>query len=110
MSEFKVIENSDFGDIGKIFETFFNGIELKNDRSETCKITKNEAKQGVNKRITIHEKEINFTIPPKTKSNDIIVLKGQGNHFNKEEPIGDLYIKIHIFGDKTNRKGRIIYE
>lgn len=46
------------------------------------------------------EKEIEITIPAKVKENDIIILKEKGNQLKSNEKRGDLYIKIHIFGNK----------
>ena len=106
-----------------------------------CKITKQQAKQGLNKKIQtsvtdicnvcngtgkdenlkecencsgdgfIHNlKNINFEIPPKVKNNDYIVLKKQGNKLHKDEERGDIIIKIHIYGDRSKRKGKKLYE
>ena len=55
-------------------------------------------------------KNINFEIPPKVKNNDYIVLKKQGNKLRKDEERGDIIIKIRIYGDKSKRKGKKLYE
>ena len=127
-------------DFGKIFSYFFRGMCKKNIII-ICKITKQQAKQGLNKKIQtsvtdicnvcngtgkdenlkecencsgdgfIHNlKNINIEIPPKVKNNDYIVLKKQGNKLQKDEERGDIIIKIHIYGDRSKRKGKKLYE
>lgn len=93
MDEFKMIQESDFGDIGMLFSLFFKDLKKDKNKTEICKITKKEAKQGTNKKI----ENIEIKIPARTKENDIIKLNEQ------------LSIKIHIYGSKSKRKGRIIY-
>ena len=139
--EDKNIEKDEFvKDFGKIFSYFFRGMCKKNIII-ICKITKQQAKQGLNKKIQtsvtdicnvcngtgkdenlkeyencfrdgfIHNlKNINFEIPPKVKNNDYIVLKRQGNKLRKDEERGDIIIKIRIYGDKSKRKGKKLYE
>lgn len=127
-------------DFGKIFSYFFRGMCKKNIII-ICKITKQQAKQGLNKKIQTsvtdicnvcngtgkdenlkecencsgdgfiqNLKNINFVIPPKVKNNDYIVLKKQGNKLHKDEERGDIIIKIHIYGDRSKRKGKKLYE
>lgn len=100
MSEFKMIQESDFGDIGEIFQLFFRDVKTGEYTTEICKITKKEAKQGTNKII----RKIEIKIPPRVRNNDMIILKEQGNDKR------DVLIKIHIYGSKSKRKGKIIYE
>ena len=139
--EDKNIEKDEFvKDFGKIFSYFFRGMFKKNIVI-IYKITKQQAKQGLNKKIQtsvidicnvcngtgkdenlkecencfgdgfIHNlKNINFEIPPKVKNNDYIVLKKQGNKLRKDEERGDIIIKIRIYGDKSKRKGKKLYE
>jgi len=57
-----------------------------------------------------NKQDITFEIPPRIKNNDCIVFKEKGNKFKVNDERGDLYIKIHIYGNKRNRKGRNIYE
>lgn len=139
--EDKNIEKDEFvKDFGKIFSYFFRGMFKKNIVI-IYKITKQQAKQGLNKKIqtsvidicnvcngtgkdeNLKECEncsgdgfiqnlqnINFKIPPKVKNNDYIVLKRQGNKLSKDEERGDIIIKIRIYGDKSKRKGKKLYE
>lgn len=139
--EDKNIEKDEFvKDIGKIFSYFFRGMCKKNIII-ICKITKQQAKQGLNKKIQTsvtdicnvcngtgkdenlkecencsgdgfiqNLKNINFEIPPKVKNNDYIVFKKQGNKLRKDEERGDIIIKIHIYGDRSKRKGKKLYE
>ena len=139
--EDKNIEKDEFvKDFVKIFSYFFRGMCKKNIII-ICKITKQQAKQGLNKKIQtsvtdicnvcngtgkdenlkecencsgdgfIHNlKNINFKIPPKVKNNDYIVFKKQGNKLYKDEERGDIIIKIHIYGDRSKRKGKKLYE
>ena len=139
--EDKNIEKDEFvKDFGKIFSYFFIGMCKKNIII-ICKITKQQAKQGLNKKIQTsvtdicnvcngtgkdenlkecencsgdgfiqNLKNINFEIPPKVKNNDYIVLKKQGNKLRKDEERGDIIIKIRIYGDKSKRKGKKLYE
>lgn len=127
----------DIKEIGEIFEEFFKDKKISEDVIETCKITKQEAKEGVLKDIKIstadiceeckgvknnnkcpkcygrgyrfNEKTIHINIPAKTKNNDCLILEGEGNQLKADEERGDLYIKIHIYGNKSNRKGKKIY-
>lgn len=139
--EDKNIEKDEFvKDFGKLFSYFFRGMFKKNIVI-IYKITKQQAKQGLNKKIqtsvidicnvcngtgkdeNLKECEncsgdgfiqnlqnINFEIPPKVKNNDYIVLKRQGNKLRKDEERGDIIIKIRIYGDKSKRKGKKLYE
>lgn len=139
--EDKNIEKDEFvKDIGKIFSYFFRGM-LKKNIVIINKITKQQAKQGLNKKIQTsvtdicnvcngtgkdenlkecencsgdgfiqNLKNINFEIPPKVKNNDYIVFKKQGNKLRKDEERGDIIIKIRIYGDKSKRKGKKLYE
>lgn len=139
--EDKNIEKDEFvKDIGKIFSYFFRGM-LKKNIVIINKITKQQAKQGLNKKIQTsvtdicnvcngtgkdenlkecencsgdgfikNLKNINFEIPPKVKNNDYIVLKKHGNKLSKDEERGDIIIKIRIYGDKSKRKGKKLYE
>ena len=139
--EDKNIEKDEFvKDFGKIFSYFFRGMFKKNIVI-IYKITKQQAKQGLNKKIQTSVIDIcnvcngtgkdenlkecencsgdgfiqnlqntNFEIPPKVKNNDYIVLKRQGNKLRKDEERGDIIIKIRIYGDKSKRKGKKLYE
>lgn len=138
--EDKNIEKDEFvKDIGKIFSYFFRGM-LKKNIVIINKITKQQAKQGLNKKIQTsvtdicnvcngtgkdenlkecencsgdgfiqNLKNINFEIPPKVKNNDYIVFKKQGNKLRKDEERGDIIIKIRIYGDRSKRKGKMLY-
>lgn len=137
MEEFKKITNNDFEELGEIFATFFENKKISKDCVETYKITKQEAKEGLEKDIKIltadiceeckgirnpnaickkcygrgyrfNEKTIHINIPAKIKNNDCLVYKGKGNQLKANEERGDLYIKIHIYGNKSNRKGKKI--
>lgn len=57
-----------------------------------------------------NEKSIELKIPPKIKNNDLIIIEKQGNQFRVEKERGNLIIKIHIYGNRSKRKGKIIYE
>lgn len=139
--EDKNMEKDEFvKDIGKIFSYFFRGM-LKKNIVIINKITKQQAKQGLNKKIQTsvtdicnvcngtgkdenlkecdncsgdgfiqNLKNINFEIPPKVKNNDYIVFKKQGNKLRKDEERGDIIIKIRIYGDRSKRKGKKLYE
>ncbi|HJJ05458.1 MAG TPA: hypothetical protein OIM45_06405 [Clostridiaceae bacterium] len=89
-------------ELGKVFEQYFNS----NDIYTILKITKSQARNGCIKQISINrkidteynqEKEI-IIIPKNTQNNKIIELKGKGNKNTNNGKIGNLYIKIHIFG------------
>lgn len=59
---------------------------------------------------TYNEKDITINIPPKTKNNDYIIFKEKGNKFKLNEERGNLLIKIHIYGNNSKRKGKMIKE
>jgi len=54
---------------------------------DECKgITENKkCKKCYNKGIYFNEKEIELNIPPKTKNNDIIIIRGKGNKLKPNE-------------------------
>ena len=56
------------------------------------------------------KKAIVVKIPPKTRNNDYIVFEGKGNKFKADKERGSIFIKIHIYGDRSKRKGNRIYE
>lgn len=47
--------------------------------------------------FTYNTKDVVVTIPPKTKSNNYIILKGQGNKFNKKQKKRKLIYKSTCF-------------
>ena len=137
MEEFKQVTNNEVEELGKIFEKFFKNNKISKDSIETYKITKQEAKEGTEKDIKIstadiceeckgikntnqkcpkcygygyyfNEKTMHINIPAKIKNNDCLVYKGEGNQLKVDEERGDLYINIHIYGNKGNRKGKKI--
>jgi len=127
----------EFPDLGEIFETYFGNAKKNKNIITTYKITKQQAKQGLTKDLKISvadicdiykgrekdcqckeckgrgyvykEKTIELKIPPKIKNNDLIIFEKQGNKFSIDEERGDLYIKIHIYGDRSKREGKKIY-
>lgn len=124
-------------DLDNIFKNFFSEVKIEKDKIESFSISKNDAKAGTIKKFkysttdicdecngvkresickkchdtgsNFTEKEIILNIPPKVKNNDYLVLVEKGNQIKSEQRRGDLYIKLHIYGDKSKRKGREIY-
>ena len=127
----------EFEDLGEIFETYFRNAKKNKNIITNYNITKQQAKQGLTQNLKIsvadicdtcngkgmdsqckecsgrgyiyNEKTIELKIPPKIKNNDFIVFEKQGNKFSVDEERGDLFIKIHIFGDRSKREGKKIY-
>lgn len=127
----------EFEDLGEIFESYLGNIKPSKNVIITHKITKQQAKQGLIKELKISvadicdvcngkekncqckecngrghvykEKIIELKIPPKIKNNDLIIFEKQGNKLSIDEERGDLYIKIHIYGDRSKREGKKIY-
>ena len=135
-NKFKEIKEEDFDDLEEIFYDYFKGTKISKNKLEEIKITKKQAKEGLIKQIQIStsdicpeckgiqkelkckkcydvgyiytDKELNLEIPPKVKENDFILYKQKGNQLKENEKRGNLYIKIHIYGNTNNRKGRKI--
>lgn len=155
-------ESNEFENIPEIFAAFFKDAKINTNKNKnvitTCKITKQQAKTGLNKNMkisvadicdtckgtgkneennqytisrqlapektynnhqckncygtgyTYNEKDITINIPPKTKNNDYIIFKEKGNKFKLNEERGNLLIKIHIYGNNSKRKGKMIKE
>ena len=127
----------EFEDLGEIFETYLGNAKKNKNIITNYNITKQQAKQGLTKSLKVpvadicntcsgkkmdcqckecsgrgyvyNEKTIELKILPKIKNNDFIVLEKQGNKFSVDEERGDLFIKIHIFGDRSKREGKKIY-
>lgn len=55
------------------------------------------------------EKTIAVKIPPKIRNNDLIVIESQGNKLYIDKERGDIFIRVHIYGNRSKRKGKIIY-
>lgn len=127
----------EFADLEEIFETYFRNSKKNKNVLTTYKITKQQAKQGLTQNLKIsvadicdtckgmdtscqceechgrghiyNEKTMVLKIPPKIRNNDLIVIEKQGNQFNIDKERGDLFIRIHIYGNRSKRKGNIIY-
>ena len=130
-------KTDEFEDLGEIFETYFGNAKKNKNIISNYNITKQQAKQGITQNLKIsvadicdacngkemdcqckecrsrgyvyNEKTIELKIPPKIKNNDFIVFEKQGNKFSVDEERGDLFVKIHIFGDRSKREGKKIY-
>ena len=126
--------SDEFQNLEEIFEKYFENIEKSKNIITTYNVTKKQAKQGMNQKFKISvsdicdtckwrkkgyeckkchnkgyvykEKTFELKIPPKIRNNDIIVFEKQGNKFIVDEERGDLFVKIHIYGDKSKRKGK----
>ncbi len=124
-------------DLDDIFKNFFNEVKIDKDKIVSLGISKNDAKAGTIKKIkystadicdmcngvkreiackkchdtgsNFTEKEMILNIPPKIKNNDYIVFREKGNQIKSEQRRGNLYVKIHIYGDTSTRKGKEIY-
>ena len=98
-----------FDDIGEIFEEYFKDFKTENAMNNpnniyvTCKIKKDEANNGCKKYIKLKRKEKDKTIkkenipveiPKNIKSNQYIILHGEGNR--DENNIGNLFVKIIV--------------
>lgn len=131
------IEKDEFSELEEIFKKCFGTARRKNKNViTTFNITKQQAREGLTNDVkisvanicnncngadkecekcygsgyTYNENTVVLKIPANIKNNDVIVIEKQGNLFKKEEQRGDLFIKIHIYGDKSKRKGKKIYE
>jgi DnaJ-class molecular chaperone len=97
-------------EVKEIIDNCFNGANYKKDIVKEIGITKYESKNGTIKEIVINRASANetdfkfneelekVTIPKNTKNGTIIKLLEKGNQYKTNEPKGNLYIKIHIFG------------
>ena len=65
---------------------------------------------SINEGFLVEEADNGRDAVCKVKNNDYIVLKRQGNKLRKDEERGDIIIKIRIYGDKSKRKGKKLYE
>ena len=97
-----------FDDLGAIFSEFFNNNKTEdifnnpNNIYVTCKIKKDEANTGCKKIIKIKRREddkikkvnIHIKIPQYIKSEQQILLRGEGNRNNNY--IGNLVVKIIV--------------
>ena len=97
----------------KIIDSCFKGVPYAKDIVKEIGITKAQAKNGTTKEIIVNRaspkvdsKSFSFNeelekiiIPKNTKNNAIIEIKEKGNQYTIDETRGNLYIKIHIFGD-----------
>lgn len=105
----KIGEFGDFNNLGEIFSAFFKNNDTEsimnnpNNIYVTCKIKKDEANKGCTKDIRIKRikqddkiKKINIhiKIPQNIKSEQQIILKGEGNRNNN--CIGNLVVKIIV--------------
>lgn len=109
----------------EVFNELFKYFTLNKNITKTCNISRLEAKKGITKNLEIYyyticehckgkeecdlcnnrgvivkKEKIKVNIPKKTKNNDIIVIKQMGNELEGNNERGDLYIKIHIWGEK----------
>lgn len=139
-SKYKFEEIAEFGNIGNVLAEFFKDAPNNRDVIKVYKIARQQAKEGVTRniktliadvcevcngtgkkddtvcencqgrRFVYNEKNVEIKIPPKTKNNDYIILEGKGNKFSINQKRGDLVIKIHIYGNKSRRRGKKIYE
>lgn len=93
-----------------MFDALFKEIQeqyfTSNDIYVTIKVTKNQAKNGCKKQVSISRKnneqysqvQETLEIPKNTKNNTILNLKGKGNQ-SRNKAKGNLYVRIHIFGN-----------
>lgn len=113
-------------DFNEVFDELFKYFVFNKNITRTCNISKFEAKKGTTKKLEINHyaacshcrdiegKKCNFcsnqrfvgekevvtvNIPKKTKNNDTIIMKGLGNKLEKDKERGDLYIKVHVWGE-----------
>lgn len=125
----------EYPDLGEIFETYLGNTKNNKNIIKTYKIAKKQAKQGLTSNFKISvadicenckekdckckecrgrgyvykEKTIVIKIPPKIRNNDLIIFEKQGNKFSVNEERGDLFVKIHIYGNRSKRKGKKVY-
>lgn len=112
--------------------TDFGTMIINKDRNikKTIKITKEQAKGGIIKSITINYKSfcpkcnginkekcnkckgngfiikedvVNVKIPKKVKEGTNITIVGAGNQFVGDKERGNLIVKVHIFGKKVDK-------
>lgn len=99
-------------ELKEIIESYFDTKNVK-DIFITIKLTKRQAKAGTIKQFQVNRRYINNTnkdyfyknviekidIPKNTKNGVIFELKQKGNQCKNGE-MGNLYVKVHIFGEK----------
>lgn len=125
-----------FEDVENIFLEYFQNAK---DVNIACSITKKQAKEGATKNLKlsrfekcedcmgigkldgvqckeckgngkkIKARNLIIHIPRKIKNNDRILVKEKGNWQEKQNNFSDLYINVNIYGDKKERKGKIVY-
>lgn len=112
--EIKFTNDYDFKDLGKIFKDIFDKLQNeyetgKLDIKTTCKISKEEAKNGCNKEIKIKRKvfdngkdklknkkvKIDVRIPKEIREGQAILMYGEGDK-NEKLKRGNLYVEIII--------------
>ena len=94
-------------ELKKIFEKNKNDIDLndKNNIFIKCKISKQEALKGCNKKIKFKQicengkKEknmINLKIPKGIQNNQSIILYNQGNYIKEKDKISNIIVNVKI--------------